>query len=119
MASTLLAVLAASGLAAAQTPAAPATRAAQALPVAAAAQAAPVANAGCFVPVQDGKLATIGELRKNQSIAGCTNPAGAVGAVAGGLSTAAKIGLGIAGGAGAGFAAGRSGRPTPPPISNR
>lgn len=96
MTSTLFVVLAASGLATAQTPATTATRAAQALPskTAALTQSAAKAQAGCFVPVKDGKLATISKIRKSQTSAGCANPALAVvgnGATAG--MHAAKVSM--------------------------
>lgn len=93
MTSTLFVVLAASGLATAQAPATTATRAAQALPAKTAAltQSNAKAQAGCFVPVQDGKLATISKIRKNPTAAGCANPALAAGA---GNSMPAKLGAG-------------------------
>jgi hypothetical protein len=126
MTSTFLVVLAAAGLTTAQAPATTATRSAQALPAKTAAlvQTAPKAQAGCFVPVKDGKLGAIKDVRKGKATTGCANPAlasatngGTSGTGNGRLGTGAGIGIGAAVGAGVGFAAGRNGRVNPPPRS--
>jgi hypothetical protein len=93
--SSLLIVLAASGLATSQP--APANRAAQAMPAALTAmvQADPTKlPVGCFVPVQNGRLARVATVKKIK--ANCANPALSQGEAAISSSVATNLAASVA-----------------------